>query len=139
MEIVIPSTKKLKYINELNNLDLDKSKFTIIGSSIMTIYGIRENDDIDISVTEDLFNEISYDTRFVEENYPNNIISYRYKHISVFKGNFPMTKSPQQLIDESIVIDGYNFISIETLIEWKELNGREKDKDDLKLLKKFNK
>jgi len=128
-----PIIEKVNHIYELEELNLDKSKYTIIGSSIMAAYGIRDNDDIDISVTDDLFNEISKDNRFTREDYQPSI-SYRYKHISIFNGYYPMLKSPQQLIDESIKIDGYNFITIETLKEWKEMKRRPKDINDLKIL-----
>lgn len=131
--MIKPTIERLNYLKELEELNLDKSRYTIIGSGIMAVCGIRENDDIDISVTEDLFDEISEDDRFAREDYPPSI-SYRYKHISIFKGNFPMTDSPQQLIDESITVNGYNFISIETLTVWKGIKGRPKDEEDLKIL-----
>ena len=49
----------IKYLDELKSLNLPKGKFAIFGSGPLSVRGLRENEDLDVLVTPDLWNELA--------------------------------------------------------------------------------
>ena len=68
----------MNYLNELEQLNLPKGKYVIFGSGPLSIRGLRENHDLDILVTEDLWNKLS-------EQYP--IKKKQGRPDSIYNGN----------------------------------------------------
>lgn len=130
---MVPTIKNVNYIKELDELNFDKKDYTIIGSGILAASGIRNNDDIDIVVKKDIFRKLEGDKRFTR----SGEYSYDYKHISIYRSNWPCPKQAEQIIKESKKINGYNFITLDMLMAWKILSGRPKDKRDIRLIRKI--
>ncbi len=49
----------IKYLDELEKLNLPKGKFSIFGSGPLAIRGLRENKDLDILVTHNLWYKLA--------------------------------------------------------------------------------
>ena len=138
--------KRVNHLNELKLLNLPKDQFVIVSSGVMSLFGIRENDDIDISVTKKLFWYVLKQSKFhmqfykkADENsfFPSNYPICRFFDGSVEIGFRTFTAPIQNLIDSAYNIDGYNFLNFERLIQWKLAINRPKDINDIKLIQNF--
>jgi len=49
----------IKYLDELKSLNLPKGKFAIFSSGPLSVRGLRKNEDLDVLVTPDLWNELA--------------------------------------------------------------------------------
>jgi hypothetical protein len=121
-----------KQLSLLKTLNLPKGKYAIFGSGPMAIRGIRDAEDIDLIVTEDLWKKLckKYD---VEENAKNIAIS----DIEIYKDWKPVFEGMGKVISDSETIQGYPFVKLKYVIEWKKKFGREKDKEDVKRIEAF--
>lgn len=70
----------MKFEEELKKLNLPLGKYAIFGSGPLAIRGLRENNDIDIIVTDELWQNLTkkYKKFIVESNH------IRIGHISIF-------------------------------------------------------
>ncbi len=97
----------LKFLNELNSLQIPKSEYTLCQSAILALMGIRSNDDLDIVVSSKV-REYSLDG--------NNNGGKLNNYIEVFCKNHPKfnvfgCNNDDELIKNySINIMGYNFV-----------------------------
>ena len=98
---------KLNFLQELDNLQIPKSEYTLCQSSILALMGIRSNDDLDIVVSSKV-REYSLEG----ENSGGKI----HKNIEIFSKNHPKfnvfgCNNDDDLIQKySIQIMGYNFV-----------------------------
>ena len=122
----------MKGLEELKKLKLPKDKFAIFGSGPLGIRNIRESNDIDLIVKEELWNEL-------KKKYPIN----QEKHNAIVIGNieifskWPPFKEVNILIDSADIIQGFKFVKLEYVLEWKRFLNRDKDLKDIKLIKNY--
>lgn len=115
--------KKEEYLNNLDKLDLDKSKYCIIAGGVMLMYGLKETtDDIDIRVLPSYF-EILKD-KFIFKK------SSKYSYLYELGDNIEVAVVEFNEMDVEF-IDGYPVLSLRKELEWKVENNREKDKDSI--------
>ena len=118
-------------------MKLPIGKYALFGSAPLGIRGLRGCHDIDIIVTEDLWNEFSkknWDLKFSSFGNPflcNGDIELGKDWWK--PGLWDITK----LIGEADIIDGLPFVKLERVLEWKRLMGREKDFKDIEIIEKF--
>ncbi|MBU4284949.1 hypothetical protein KKF60_00065 [Patescibacteria group bacterium] len=123
--------KKLKEFN------LQKWKFAIFGSGPMGIIGIREIEDLDVIVAEDIFNDFSKRPDF-ELGKKESGIEYLEKNgIEFYKNWHPGDWDINKLIQEAEIIDDLPFVKLEEVLKWKKLYNREKDKKDIELIENY--
>lgn len=127
----------MKYLEELDDLNLPKDEYVIAGSGLLAIKGLRENNDIDIFVTSKLWGELSKNHN-IEKN-KNKVRRISIGNIEIFnveeQRRLIEEGSPVQFITMSETIEGYPFLSKEMFFTYKKNLGRPKDKRDIKLLK----
>jgi hypothetical protein len=134
MNTLHESTKKL--IDTLKSINLPKGKFVIFGSGAMLIRGLKEGHDLDIFVTHDLFEE--FKNREGWKLKPCNEDFYlSHDGIELWETWRPGVWSVQELIDSAEYIEGLPFVSLETTLKWKEMNGREKDLAHVQIIKEY--
>jgi len=121
----------MKFFNELENLNLPKDKYAIFGSGPICIRGLREANDIDIVVKEDLWD---YLTTIYPVNKEKELI--RTGNIEIFKNWSPWFKDVNELINTAEIINGFPFVKLDYVIKWKKAMGREKDLKDIELINK---
>lgn len=123
---------------KVRDLDLPKGKYALFGSAPLGIRNLKECNDADIIVTEDLWNDIkekdgfSYERKGNSECFTNNDGSIEFWH-----NWFPWYKNIDKLLESAEIIDGLPFVKLEYVVEWKKLFGREKDLKDIERVEKF--
>lgn len=114
---------KKEYLSKLDELNLDKDKFCIIGGGVLLLHGLKETtNDIDIQILPDYFKILKTRFKFKKSNkYPN--LYELNDYIEVCLRDFSSKD-----ID---IVDGYPVETLEKELEWKITNNREKDKEDI--------
>lgn len=130
---------RVNHINELNELKIPRNKVLLAGSAVLTLYGLRNNKDLDVTIPKNIFDKFRKDKRLKYSTTPtgNEILSY--KNVDLHHDNWPFKNSVEDELKRSLVVDGYHFYTLERLIEWKKIVNRQKDKDDIKVIKDFMK
>lgn len=118
------------------SLNLPLGSYAVFGSGPLAARHIRECGDIDIIVTEDLFEELKNDRHFEVKEYKTTEVLVNEK-IEIWKEWKPGLWDIKQLIDDADIIDGVPFVKITDVLRWKKLSGRDKDLEDIKLIEKY--
>lgn len=114
----------------LKDEEIPKEEFIIISGAAMVIYGIKEKNDIDIAVSESLYNDLKLRKDcMVEKILEDTGETIYYLHKLNFGMNYYDTNYQY--------VNGYKVQTIEEIIKLKENLNRSKDKEDLKRLKEF--
>jgi len=124
---------------EIKNLNFPLGEYLIVGSGPLAARGIRDYKDVDILVTENLYNKlIEQDWKTVEIDGVNG----RFKVLK--NGKFEIDKrlwcgsykpDTDNLIKSAEIINGVPFLPLKELIKFKRALGREKDLQDIKLIR----
>lgn len=120
-------------IKSIKDLNLSVNDYVIISGASMVLQGIKDQtNDVDIAVTEKLYNELlnKYDCQF-ERNFLGNKVWYINNCINFSTNFYKMSKK------DCIYVNEMPCQNISSIIELKKQLNREKDKIDLKLLQNF--
>lgn len=129
---------------QIYSLDLDESNAVVIGSGIFEVLGIRKCSDIDLVVSEEVFETLSSSGIFnsgVDHGVKvleNDIFDIRTDWI-VFGKSYSLS----DLQEESEIIDGVRYINLEFYLKVKEFwvindeKPRQKDFQDIALVKEY--
>jgi hypothetical protein len=120
------------FLEELKKLGFPPEKFAIFGSGPMAVRGLRDVNDIDIIVKDDIWAVLLKDHTPAEKNGEIKI-----GNISIFNQLKPWFDDINPLIDTADVIDGIKYVRLEYLIKWKKIMNREKDQKDIKLIEEY--
>lgn len=132
-------TKKL--FSDLKNLKLPLGQYAVFGSGPMGIRDLREIHDIDLIVTQELFdqfkNNLDWEVKDIYENNDcfNGLIN-RKLNIEMFT-KWYTDWDTEKLIKEAEMISELPFIKLEYVVQWKKQFASEKDLKDVELIKKF--
>lgn len=129
----------MNIVEKIKSLNFPADQYVIIGSGIMDALGIRKASDVDISVTEKLFEELRKTGDWKE------IIKYidrPFLKKDVFEINQKLDwndyyTTTEEAIASAQIIDGIPFMNLLELCEFKKTMGREKDFNDIKLIKEY--
>lgn len=119
---------------ELRSLDLPVGHYVVTASGPLGIRGIREIDDLDLMVDDELWDELverygtSQDGTRIEIS--QGIEAFRE---SSFEPD-PALPSVREQIDEADLIEGLPFVRLEDVVKLKRAKGREKDRRDIELI-----
>jgi len=133
--------KNSDLFQKVKELKLPIGKYALFGSAPLGIKGLRDCHDIDIIVTEDLWDECKNKDWLLkialhDGLYPDCPYLEKGK-IELWKDWKPGQWNIKQLIREAEIIDGLPFVKLERVLEWKKLSGREKDLKDIEIIEKF--
>ena len=120
-------------MDELKKLNLPSDEFSVFGSGPMAIRGLKEPGDMDIIVTENLWNKLKQKYELVKK--PN----YEYLTVNGIDFFHDWTHPGydlNKLINDSDIIQRVRFVKLEAVLEWKLKRNLEKDKKDIDILKK---
>lgn len=120
---------KMRYLNELRDLDLPFKEYAIFGSGPLAVRGIRANRDIDIVVSSQLWDSFSRD------DIGTNKI--KMGHIEICKDWKPYFSDNSILINNSELIGDFRYVKLPYVLEWKEKSKNKKDKEDVLLIKEY--
>lgn len=122
-----------KLLEELKKLNLPLGHYAIFGSGPLAVRNLRESSDLDIVVSNEVWQ------KFVSK-YPtkeNNSSIIQLGNIEICKDILPWLENVEEKIEHADMIDGFCFFTLQDTIELKERFGREKDKKDIERIKNF--
>lgn len=126
-------------VKEIKSLNLPLEEYVVVGSAVLEVKQIRKSDDIDILTTE-----AGYRALKEQEGWNEGTAYSGEKELS--KDRFSVTcslekmgylRTPEQVIASAEVIDGVPFMNLRELMAFKMTLGREKDREDLKLIAEY--
>lgn len=124
---VKPLTDKIRLLEQLDAMGIDKDEYCLTQSSILSAMGIRDNDDLDIIISNNLRN--------LNIKFPPNVQVFP-KDISKF--NYFGAKNDDDILKNYCVeIDGYKFLEPRFYFARKNINETPRDINDWKLIDKF--
>lgn len=120
----LPTSNDMDIIQEVRKLDFPVGKYVVVGSGPLAVRGLKEARDIDIVVTEDLFERcISDGWDILPWTYPEKIgQSYLRRgivelYLDVNCGD--MNSTIAELIGRAELIDDVPFITVSDMIRFK--------------------
>ena len=122
-----------KLLEELRKLNLPVDSYVIFGSGSMSVRGIRESSDLDIIVSDKVWQD--FIKKYSTKNNNKSII--QIGNIEICKDLLPWLDNSEELIKRSEIIDGFSFLTLEDTLKLKEKFGREKDREDIKLIQEY--
>jgi len=128
---------------ELERIGLTIENSVVIGSGILSALNIRESQDIDVTVSEDVYKRLSVDSRFKKaENHGREVLTDGLLEIGTSWGVLNKDWKFDDFLGESVVIDEVRYTTLEFLLAVKqswllEKDARQKDIDDAELIKNY--
>lgn len=126
-------TRRLKGLEKLKKMNIEKEDFVIYGSAPMVLRGLKEkNNDLDVLVKDNVWDKLKME-------YPNNIngdyididgISFTHKDMD-YLGDV------SEAVKKSDIIDGYHILTLAQTKNWKEKVGTEKHLNDAKIIGEY--
>lgn len=128
-------------------LNLPLGKYVVVGGA-MEAHGIRPANDIDIVVTEDLFEELirkgwrvceceKCRDRWKRGSQERILKSDGVDILSEYTWEDKYHADTGELIRDAEIIGGVPYVQLGELLKWKKAANREKDQKDVKLIEKF--
>lgn len=121
----------MKFLEEVKKLKLPPDQYAVFGSGPLAIRGLRENEDIDVLVKPELWEELA------KKHKPLKECLIVIGNIDILKHWKPWLTDVNKLIDAADIIDGIRFVKLEHVLEWKKKRGKEKDKKDIELIEEY--
>jgi hypothetical protein len=123
----------MNIVDEVQKLNLPPNSFVVVGSGILGALNIRKSDDIDLIVSDDVFDHLQAQG-WQEEGWADQKVLKR----GVFDvGRTWSGKTVDELLKTSIIIHGIPFLSLYDLREWKQEQARQKDLQDIILIDEY--
>ena len=119
-------TSKLKHLSKLDEMGINRDEYCLCQSSILTVMGIRDNDDLDIIISSKLRNQ--------NITFPQGIDVFdeNRKKFDYFGAN----GDDDILENFCIIIDGYKFLEPRFYFARKNMSS-DRDKKDFEGIKQF--
>ena len=99
----------------------------------MAIHGLRESSDIDIHVTEEVYEKLKESSWESEQGVGQIVLRYDVFDV----GKFWDGNSVEALLKSAVYVDDVPFLGLLNLRSWKTAKGRPKDKRDIVLIDKY--
>ena len=130
---------KEEIIQKIKALNLPKNSYIVFGSCPLAAVGIREANDIDLLVSEEVFAELKEDG-WRELDKGLNDIPLTHDVFEAHQKNWSFSsRNPtlKELLANAMTIDDIPFASLEEVRIWKVTSGRTKDIEDIKLIDEY--
>ncbi|MFA5333977.1 MAG: methyltransferase domain-containing protein [Candidatus Nanoarchaeia archaeon] len=125
-------------LDKLKSLNLPNGDYAIFGSAPMGIRGIREtNHDLDLIVKPELWDELKKKYGLAHIKGVKGEVIIIDKDIEVYNSWGDWIKDIIPLIDSAELIQGFPFVKLKYVLDWKIKYGREKDKKDAILIREY--
>lgn len=121
----------LNYVDELYSLNLKSSDYVIFGSGPLAIRDIRINNDIDIIVNDTCWDRLINFFGIKKKS------KFRLGNIEICKDWLPYIVDTEKIIQNSELINNLPYAQLDYVVEWKSKHMREKDLNDLELIKTY--
>jgi hypothetical protein len=126
-------------VDQFNKLGFSKEGYVVVGSGSMAAHGIREANDFDILVTEELWNKLA--SKYPVNKFEDEIENINLGDIQIMgHGSIylkPEIASLQEMIQTADVVEEINFLRLDLLRKFKQKEGRDKDLKDIALIDEY--
>ncbi len=126
-----------KLLERVKSLNLPKGQYALFGSAPILVRGLRDaTHDIDIIVKKDVWDEYAKKENWKVKSGPSgdNYLGWEGEDIELWNSWRPGEWDIEKIINDAEIINGISYVRLETTLEWKKQNGREKDLKDAKLI-----
>ena len=137
MILVCEKTNFENQLEEVKKLNLPIGSYALFGSAPLGVRCIRKCRDIDILVNEKLWQKYKNKSDWKYELTKNGIEHLSKGIIELWNNWLPWYPNANKFIKDAEIINGIPFVKLKYFIEWKIKFGREKDKQDIKLVEKY--
>lgn len=133
----------LDHLKAVKSLELPEGTYIVVGGSCLDVKDIRKSDDIDMVVTPETFELLrargwQVDTAFKEKWGRERLTQGPFEIYTELSleglGGFA---SSYEVIDKAEFIEGVPFMTLSELVFFKQVNGRQKDLDDIVLIENY--
>lgn len=118
-------------------LNFPIGEYALFGSAPMGIRGLKECHDIDIIVTEDLFEKFKGGPDWQLKLTDDGSEYLENDSVELWKNWGPGKWDIGKLIKEAEFINDLPFVKLNYLIQWRKLNAREKDLKDIEVIENY--
>lgn len=126
-------TKRLKYLDKLEEMNISKDDFVIYGSAPLVLRGLKEkNNDLDVLIKDSLWNKLAIKYK---ENVKGDYIDVDGVSFARCKNDF--FGNIDKTLNKVDIIDGYHIMNLQETIKWKEKTGVEKHINDAKRIRDY--
>lgn len=129
----------MSIIDRVNALGLPDGEYVVIGSGLLDAYGLRAARDVDLVVSDALFQALASDARYRSEKNDRGVQFLTRRDgdaVEVWRDWFP--DAPFSVLNASAVtVDGVAFAAPEIIIQRKKQRGSQKDMADIALLEGY--
>ncbi len=123
---------------KLKELNLPLGHYVLVGSSSLAVRGIREANDLDIAVSDHLW-QILVESKEYQQVEKYGHLFLQAPDVEIIKqldwDAYPTTT--EEAIRTAEIIGGYPFLNVSETIKFKTALGREKDFKDISLLREY--
>lgn len=131
--------KKEEFLKKVKELNFPTNQYIIAGSGIMVMHNLKETKDIDIVVSEKLFNQYSKIWEQIPYTYPDKLgcVYLQKDEIELYRDvNHGEEFRPtlEELLARAEYFDGIAFIHLKDLLKFKKSYNRPKDQNDIQLI-----
>ncbi|HEX3099975.1 MAG TPA: hypothetical protein VHQ41_03295 [Patescibacteria group bacterium] len=137
------SLNRMNIQKELQEIGLDQENSIVIGSGILNALNIRDSQDIDLIINQDLYIKFKADGSFkIAENHGKEVLVAKLFEIGTSWEVLGRIWNFSDLMSQTQVIDDVRYITLDFLLKVKkswmhERNPRQKDQDDITLIEKY--
>lgn len=129
-----------KKFAEVKSLHLPEGEYAITSSGPIGVRDIRQIGDIDMVVSERLWNKLA--TQYgvqITQGFKKIVVSPTIDVFSEqsFPDRDPSAPTAEKQIKDAEIINGIAFVNLRHILYFKETMGREKDKADIIILRKL--
>lgn len=128
----------MSIIKRLQTLQLPPEEFVVIGSGVLDALELRESDDIDLAVSDTLFDQLKQRRgwRSMYKEGEEYLINGQAEAWHGWSGG-PPQHSFDELYADSLVVNGIHFANPRFVIGWKRQRSAPKDLTDINLLEEY--
>ena len=125
-------TSKRSTVDMVKRLDISSDNYVVIGGGVLEALKLRDTNDVDLVVSDSLYKHFVKEgwREYVQDDGKRILSHHGYQVMLRYVG-----KSLRDLKPKSFILEEVRFMSVDDLIAAKQKIGRQKDLDDLKLLR----
>lgn len=124
-----------RLLAELKELQLLIGEFALCGSAPMAARGLRDSHDLDIVVSEQIYQKLQI--QYSGEEYKSPLGFLRIRNLEISNTWMNDITEAKKIIAEAEIINGWPFAPLKYVIAYKQMLNRQKDLDDLKLIEEY--
>lgn len=127
------------FVRQLLSLGLPSADYVVAGSGPLLAHGLRESvGDLDVVARGRAWKAVlELGEPVVPPSGHGSVVLLFDGNIEVFDRWLPGAPGPDELIAGAETIEGVPFCPLRTVLGWKERSGRDKDRDDVRLIRSY--